>query len=156
MSEPFIGEIRLVGFTFAPQGWAFCDGQLLPISQNDALFSILGTTYGGDGVTTFGLPDLRGRVPIHAGSGPSLPTYRLGEAGGVEANSLSLAASASPVAHVHPYRSAGAAATSAPETTFATTTTVAESAPPQTLDNMQPWLGIHFVIALFGIYPTPT
>lgn len=80
--EPFIAEIIMFGGNFAPRGWAFCNGQLLAISQNQALFSLLGTTYGGDGRTTFGLPDLRGRAPIHAGTGPGLPAYRLGERGG--------------------------------------------------------------------------
>ncbi|MGQ7846017.1 phage tail protein [Granulosicoccus sp. 3-233] len=82
MSEPFVGEIRIVGFNFAPRGWAYCNGQLLAIAENDALFSLLGTIYGGDGRTSFGLPDLRGRVPLHAGQGPGLPNYRLGESGG--------------------------------------------------------------------------
>jgi microcystin-dependent protein len=84
MSSPFLGEIVMFAGNFAPRGWAFCDGQLLVISQNSALFSILGTTYGGDGRTTFGLPDLRGRVPMHAGSGPGLTTRRLGEKAGQE------------------------------------------------------------------------
>lgn len=154
MAEPFIGEIRLVGFTFAPQGWALCDGQLLAISQNDALFSIIGTTYGGDGRTTFGLPDLRGRVPVHAGSGPGLPSYSLGAKGGVEAGSSSLVAITSPVPHVHPHRRPETAGALARVTSYATRTTFAESTPQQTLDNMQPWIGIHFVIALFGIYPS--
>ena len=83
-SDPFIGEIIMFAGNFAPRGWAFCDGQLLPISQNSALFSILGTTYGGDGRTTFGLPDLRGRVPIGPRTGPGLTAYRLGEKGGSE------------------------------------------------------------------------
>ena len=87
--EPFIGEIMIVGFTFAPRGWAFCDGQLLAISQNDALFALLGTTYGGDGRTTFALPDLRGRVPLHPGQGPGLTRRRLGEKGGIETNTIS-------------------------------------------------------------------
>lgn len=89
--EPFIGEIILFAGNFAPRGWAFCDGQLLPISQNTALFSILGTTYGGDGRTTFGLPDLRGRVPIHEGTGAGLPGYYLGSRGGEYAHLLSVA-----------------------------------------------------------------
>ena len=84
MSEPFVGEIRMFAGNFAPRGWAFCDGQLLAVSQNDALFSLLGTIYGGDGRTTFGLPDLRGRVPIHAGSGPGLSPRRLGAKAGAE------------------------------------------------------------------------
>lgn len=82
--EPFIGEIKMFGGNFAPLGWAKCDGQLLPIAQNDALFSLLGTAYGGDGRTTFGLPDLRGRVPMHEGTGPGLSNKRLGEKGGEE------------------------------------------------------------------------
>jgi microcystin-dependent protein len=83
-SEPFIAEIKMFGGNFAPRGYAYCDGQLLPISQNTALFSLIGTTYGGDGRTTMGLPDLRGRVAIHAGTGPGLSTYRLGQRGGAE------------------------------------------------------------------------
>lgn len=88
MSEPFIAEIVMFGGNFAPRGWAFCDGQLLPISQNEALFSILGTTYGGDGRTTFGLPDLRGRVPVGPGPGPGLRSWRVGERGGSETTTL--------------------------------------------------------------------
>jgi len=84
MSEPFIGEIRMFGGNFAPRGWAFCDGQLVSVFNNSALFSILGTTYGGDGETTFALPDLRGRVPIHPGSGAGLSSYNLGQSGGAE------------------------------------------------------------------------
>ncbi len=86
--EPFIGQIILFGGNFAPRGWAFCNGQLLAISENSALFSILGTTYGGDGRTTFALPELRGRAAIHAGSGPGLQTKKLGERGGSETNRL--------------------------------------------------------------------
>ena len=82
MSEPFIGEIRMFAGTFAPRSWAFCDGQLLAVSQNDALFSLFGTIYGGDGRTTFGLPDCRGRSPVHAGTGPGLPQVRLGAKSG--------------------------------------------------------------------------
>jgi microcystin-dependent protein len=82
--DPLLGEIMMVGFNFAPRGWAFCDGQLLAISSNTALFSLLGTTYGGDGRTTFALPDLRGRVPLHKGNGPGLSSRTLGERGGVE------------------------------------------------------------------------
>lgn len=88
MSEPFLGEIRTFGFTFAPRGWASCDGQLLPIAQHQALFALLGTTYGGDGRTTFALPDLRGRVAVHVGRGPGLSSYRQGERGGEEAVAL--------------------------------------------------------------------
>ena len=89
--DPYIGEIRLVAFNFAPQGWALCNGQILPISQNQALFVLLGTTYGGNGVTTFALPDLRGRAPIHAGQGPGLSNYSLGQIGGTETNIMTVA-----------------------------------------------------------------
>src|SRR3954454_5741331 len=98
MSDPFIGELRLFGFNFAPRNWATCDGQLMSISQNTALFSLLGTQYGGNGQTTFALPDLRGRVPKHAGQGPGLSTYTIGQVGGTETQTLS--ASQMP-AHTH-------------------------------------------------------
>ncbi len=88
MGNPFIGQINIVGFNFAPRGWALCEGQLLPINQWQALFSLLGTTFGGDGRTSFGLPDLRGRAPISPGSGPGLSTYRWGQRGGVETVTL--------------------------------------------------------------------
>jgi microcystin-dependent protein len=91
MSEPFVGEIRMFGFGFAPQGWAPCNAQLVPISQNQALFSLLGTTYGGDGVTTFALPDLRSRVPAGQGQGPGLSPYAEGQAGGAETVTLAAA-----------------------------------------------------------------
>ncbi len=90
MSEPFVGEIRMFAGNFAPRGWAFCDGQLLAVSQNDALFSLLATVYGGDGRTTFGLPDLRGRIPIHAGTGPGLSPRRLGAKFGTEEETLTV------------------------------------------------------------------
>src|SRR5438270_2669849 len=88
MSEPFLGEIRMFGGNFAPRGWSLCNGQLLPIAQNTALFSLLGTTYGGNGQTTFALPDLRGRVPLHWGQGPGLSNYDLGEQTGTESVTL--------------------------------------------------------------------
>ena len=88
MANPFVAEIRIFPFTFAPAGWAFCDGQILPISQNTALFSLLGTTYGGDGKSTFALPDMQGNAPIHPGQGPGLSLYDLGETGGSEAVTL--------------------------------------------------------------------
>lgn len=97
-SEPFIGQIQMVGFNFAPRGWATCDGQLLPIAQNQALFSLLGTIYGGDGRVTFALPDLRGRVAVHPGNGPGLSSYRLGDRGGAE--SVTLTATQMP-SHTH-------------------------------------------------------
>ena len=101
MSEPFIGEIKMVGFNFAPQGWAFCSGQLLSVSQNTALFAVLGTTYGGDGRTTFGLPDLQGRSPMHAGTGPGLSQRRLGEKAGTENVAL---AESQIVSHSHDWQ----------------------------------------------------
>lgn len=91
MAEPFIAQITMFGGNFAPRGWAFCDGQLMSISSNTALFSLLGTTYGGDGRTTFALPDLRGRVPMHPGSGPGLTPRQLGQKGGTETNTLTVA-----------------------------------------------------------------
>ncbi|MEQ9567295.1 MAG: tail fiber protein, partial [Pseudomonadales bacterium] len=90
MSEPFVGEIRMFAGNFAPRGWAYCDGQLLAVSQNDALFSLLGTIYGGDGRTTFGLPDMRGRIPLHAGTGPGLSPRRLGSKSGSEKETLTV------------------------------------------------------------------
>ena len=90
MSEPYVGEIRMFAGNFAPRGWAFCDGQLLAVSQNDALFSLFGTIYGGDGRTTFGLPDLRGRIPLHQGHGPGLSERRLGSKGGGENETLTI------------------------------------------------------------------
>src|SRR5271168_3780724 len=89
MSNPFVGEVRLVGFNFAPQGWAFCNGAVLPISENDTLFNLIGTTYGGDGQSTFSLPDLRGRTPIHQGSSGA-STYTIGALGGVEQVTVSI------------------------------------------------------------------
>ena len=132
MSEPFIGQIMMVGFNFAPRGWAFCDGQLLPIAQNTALFSLLGTTYGGDGRTTFGLPDLRGRVPIHPGTGPGLSQHRLGERGGQEQVALQ-------------------------QTEVATggrDTAAVNVGPGPDLSNVQPYLCVNFVIALVGMFPS--
>jgi len=108
--DPFVAEIRIFPFNFAPKGWAFCDGQLLPISQNTALFSLLGTTYGGNGTSNFALPDLRGRVPISMGGGTGLQTYTLGQQGGVE--TVALAAAEMPV-HTHGFPSNQVAALTA-------------------------------------------
>ena len=99
MSEPYIGEIRMVGFNFAPQGWAMCNGQLMSIGENDALFTLIGTTYGGDGQSTFALPDFRGRIPIHQGTGSSGTTYTIGERGDTE--TVTLTVNQIP-AHTHP------------------------------------------------------
>lgn len=170
MSDPFVAEIRMFGGNFAPNGWAFCDGQLLFISQNTALFSLLGTTYGGDGKSTFGLPDLRGRAPMHHGQGPGLTNRDLGETGGAE--SFTLAASQIP-SHTHnvalPTVNA-AATTSNPqnnlpartaENTYAATGTTVDMASAtsgsaggsQPHNNLQPYLTVSFIIALQGIYP---
>ena len=171
MSESFVGEIRMFAGNFAPRGFAFCDGQLLAVSTNDALFSLLGTTYGGDGRTTFGLPDMRGRIPIHTGSGPGQPVYREGQKGGTENVTLTVAQMPS---HTHAWQAVNAAASAAdpsgaylaqtqadiyneedPERTFAPTAVSAKGG-NQPHTNLMPTLCIHFIIALFGIYPSRT
>lgn len=171
MSEPFVGEIRMFAGNFAPRGWAFCDGQLLAVSQNDALFSLLGTIYGGDGRTTFGLPDLRGRIPIHAGTGPGLSPRRLGAKLGSEKVTLTVNQLPS---HTHVIQASNDVAN---ELTPADTRTPAQagtadlyqSAAPvvnmstaavstlggsRSHTNLMPFLCINFIIALFGIYPS--
>ncbi len=165
MAEPFLSEIRLMSFVFAPKGWALCNGQLLPINQNQALFSLLGTTFGGNGQTTFALPDLRGRTPIHVGSG-----HTLGERGGEQAHTLSIAelpehthmvnASASAAGgNVSPSgRFLGGAnnAYHAPASlTSLTPGTVTNTGGSQAHLNMQPFLTLSFCIALQGIFPSP-
>jgi len=167
MAEPFLSEIRIMSFVFAPKGWALCNGQLLPINQNQGLFSLLGTTFGGDGRVNFALPDLRGRTPIHVGSG-----HTLGERGGEQAHTLSI--SEIPT-HTHVLKGTSNAAVNAP----ANTTVLGKSAPqpayggPTNLQamaptsianvggsqahlNMQPFLTLSFCIALQGIFPSPT
>jgi microcystin-dependent protein len=166
MAEPFLSEIRIMSFGFAPKGWALCDGQLLPINQNQALFSLLGTTYGGDGRVNFGLPNLQGRTPIHMGSG-----HTLGERAGEQAHTLSI--SELPT-HVHSV-SASSSATGgnanpngrflgggnnvyhAPASlTSMTPQTVASTGGSQAHLNMQPFLVLNFSIALQGIFPSQT
>lgn len=174
MSDPFIGEIRMFAGNFAPRGWAFCDGQLLAIGSNDALFSLLGTIYGGDGRTTFGLPDMRGRIPIHAGSGPGLASRRLGVKSGVEkvtvttnqlpshthdlkATSVSgtgqnpIASVAAETGTLAIYSSAYAAGST--NDAFAATA-VSNVGGSGSHTNLMPALCVHFIIALFGIYPS--
>lgn len=170
MSEPFVGEIRMFAGNFAPRGWAFCDGQLLAVSQNDALFSLLGTIYGGDGRTTFGLPDMRGRIPIHAGSGPGLSPRTLGAKGGAE--TVTLTNNQLP-SHTHNWRAFSgdaqnrtpvdnASAKPTPDIYRETadnlqtmkTTMVGQTGGSQAHTNVMPFLCIHFIIALFGIYPS--
>lgn len=170
MSEPFVGEIRMFAGNFAPRGWAFCDGQLLAVSQNDALFSLLGTIYGGDGRTTFGLPDLRGRIPLHAGQGPGLSNRRLGAKAGAENVTLTTNQLAS---HSHDWNANTAAATgNAPQgkvladatpgriyraidqNTSLASNTIANTGGSQPHTNLMPTLCINFIIALVGIYPS--
>lgn len=167
--DPFLGQIQMVGFNFAPRNWALCDGQLLSISQNTALFSLLGTTYGGDGRTTFGLPDLRGRVPLHPGSGPGLPTYSLGQKGGAYTQTLTQAQMPS---HTHQLRGVASAGNTvepaghvfgksgeeiysdaAPDTDLSTGA-ITNTGGSTTVNNMQPYLGVNFIIALQGIFPS--
>jgi len=173
MTDPFVAEIRLFGFNFPPRGWAFCDGQLLPISQNTALFSLLGTMYGGDGKSTFALPNLQGHAPLHVGAnqpGPGLSTYDQGQLGGSE--TVTLLQSEMP-AHTHQLRAQTIdnADVNIPSATssFAGSTggTLYQSSAntqlaPQALspvggsqphNNMQPYLCVNFCIALQGIYP---
>lgn len=164
MAEPFLSEIRIMSFVFAPQGWALCNGQLLPINQNQALFSLLGTTFGGDGRVNFALPDLRGRIPIHVGQGHSL-----GERGGEQAHTLNI--SEMPT-HTHVVNaSAGAASTPIPTGNLFGTSNNLYANPtdlvaihPATISsiggsqahlNMQPFLTLSFCIALQGIFPSP-
>jgi microcystin-dependent protein len=171
MSEPFVGEIRMFAGNFAPRGWSFCDGQLLAVSQNDALFSLLGTIYGGDGRTTFGLPDLRGRVPIHHGQGPGLSDRRLGSKSGAE--SVTLTRNLLP-SHSHQMRGSTDAASETrpagnvpgsdlavdayfenpPGADSLAAGAIADSGGGQSHTNLQPYLCVHFIIALFGIYPS--
>jgi microcystin-dependent protein len=171
MGEPFIGEIRIFAGNFAPLGWAFCDGQLLPIATYEALFALIGTTYGGDGQTTFALPDLRGRGPIHQGTGPGLTPRTMGETLGQEAVTLTTAQA--PV-HSHPWATAPNGGTSklpsgylAPSTSLAyaaaggpttalASTTIAAAGGAQPHENMAPFLTLSFIIALEGIFPSPS
>jgi microcystin-dependent protein len=170
MNESYLGQIMLFAGNFAPVGWALCNGQLLPISQNSALFSILGTTYGGDGRTTFGLPDLRGRAPIHFGQGPNLQNYDLGETGGVEA--VNLTSNEMP-AHIHGFgqacstdpggaetpannflgsQSPGVYASSSNAQMGAGSSSAAGGNQPH--ENRAPFLAMNYCIALTGIFPS--
>lgn len=169
--NPYIGEIRMFGGNFAPVGWAFCNGQLLSIAENDALFNLIGTTYGGDGQTTFALPDLRGRIPLHMGTGAGLTNRILGEMAGTE--TVTLTPNQLPV-HAHPFigTSASASATSPANGLVASpsdidlyrpgSTPSAALAPnavspaggSQPHDNTQPFLCVSFIISLYGIYPS--
>lgn len=171
MADPFLAEIRIVGFNFAPRGWASCSGQLLQISQNTALFSLLGTTYGGNGTTTFALPNLQGASPLGAGQGPGLSQRDLGERGG--SSTVALLTSQMP-SHGHALRASSDPSSPTPNSTMslASTTTAKVYRSPSNLvpmatpldpagaglphDNRQPYLGMNFIIALQGIYPART
>lgn len=165
MAEPFLSEIRVMSFVFAPKGWALCNGQLLPINQNQGLFSLLGTTFGGDGRVNFALPDLRGRTPIHVGSG-----HTLGERGGEQAHTLSIAELPT---HTHVFNASQANANlptpansvfgtsnnmyAAPSNLTAVNSgTITNTGGSQAHLNMQPFLTLSFCIALQGIFPSPT
>jgi microcystin-dependent protein len=175
MADPFVAEIRIFPFNFAPKGWAWCDGQLLPISQNTALFSLVGTYYGGDGKSTFALPDLQGNAPMHTGAdqpGPGLSTHSLGETGGSE--TVSLLQSEIP-SHSHPMRASGDAADNfvavgnmlakpvgRGNNLYSTTTTpqammsdnaLAPAGGNQPHNNMMPYLTLYYNIALQGVFP---
>lgn len=172
MSNPYVGEIRLFAGNFAPSGWAFCAGQLLPISENEALFSLIGFTYGGDGETTFALPDMRGRAPVHQGQGPGLTSRQLGARAGTEAETLTVAqtpahrhAVSASVSIARDGRTVGRvpAQTATHDQYSAATPTspmaaesVAAVGGGQHHENMQPHLALHFIISLFGIFPSQT
>ena len=171
MSEPFLAEVRIVGFNFAPRGWAFCDGQILPINQNQSLYSLLGTTYGGDGRTSFALPDLRGRTPIHVGASEGGVSHTLGSKSGEE--TVTLAASEMPN-HTHAAKASKTAATLADPTgnllgaslselyvdatnsgnTLMRAGTTANVGGGQAHENMQPYLAVNYCIALQGLFPS--
>jgi len=169
MAEPFLGEIKIWAPNFAPRGWAFCDGQLLPISQNSALFSLLGTIYGGDGRTTFALPDLRGRIPLGMGTGPGLSPHPIGQRGGAETTTLTVN---NLPAHTHALNLATAAEGDSNDPAgrllaqtdarsysdqgpaIAGGGTTAGTGASQAVNNMQPYLSLSFIIALQGIFPS--
>jgi microcystin-dependent protein len=166
MAQPYIGEFRMFAGNFAPSGWMFCEGQLLPISEYETLFQLIGTTYGGDGQSTFALPDLRGRIPIHMGNG-----FTLAETGGVE--QVTLTTNQIP-AHNHTLRGVSTAANKNSPTgnhlaalgsnflyiadvvTDSTSATIGQVGGNQPHSNMQPYLCLNFIISMFGIFPSPT
>jgi len=172
MSNPYVGEIRMFGGNFAPAGWMFCQGQLLPISENETLFNLIGTTYGGDGQSTFALPNLQSRVPIHSGTAPSGTTYTLAEMSGTE--TVTLTTQQMPV-HTHAMiGSLDVGGSSSPANTILAQSpnikAYFEAVPNQSLaanavapvggsqphENVQPYLCISFIISLFGIFPQPS
>ena len=173
MAQPYVGEIRMFAGNFAPAGWMLCDGQLLPISENETLFQLIGTTYGGDGQETFALPDLQSRIPIHNGKGPDGITYQLAEQGGVESVTLTtqqipthnhaVVASGDPATQASGVNAILAAAVS--QVMYFAATPAAPTLNPamitptggsQPHDNFQPYLCLNFIISLFGIFPSPS
>jgi microcystin-dependent protein len=171
MAQPYIGEIRMFAGNFAPAGWMFCEGQTLPISENDALFTLIGTTYGGDGQETFNLPDLRGRIPIHQGTNQDV-SFTLAEMAGVE--SVTLTTQQLPI-HSHPIVATSSLATTrnpadavpaqSSSVTMFINADASDPLSPQMLtpvggsqphSNMQPYLCVSFIISLFGLYPQPS
>ena len=174
MADPFVAEIRIFPFNFAPKGWAFCDGQILPLSQNTALFSLLGTTYGGNGQSNFALPNMQGNAPMHPGQGPGLSLHDLGETGGSEtvtlltseipSHSHTLQANSNPSNLAAP-TTARSLARSAPGTAYSASTAnikpmsnnaIAPAGGDLPHNNMQPYLTLNFCIALQGVYPPRT
>lgn len=173
MADPFVGEIRIFAFNFAPTGWAFCQGQLLPLSQNTALFSILGTTYGGDGKSTFALPDLQGHMPMHPGQGQGLSERYLGEMSGSETVTLLTSEIPSHTHDIHPAKAADASVNMASPSASASigvaptraftsqAANLVQMAPTQLgmaggnqpHNNMPPYLALNFCIALQGVFP---
>jgi microcystin-dependent protein len=174
MAQPYVGEIRMFGGNFPPSGWAFCSGQLLPISENETLFQLIGTTYGGDGQENFGLPDLQCRIPVHNGTGPDGSTYVIGEKAGVE--SVTITTQQMPT-HTHPLLGSNVQGSqqspannlTAQSHTGTTFLYIANQVPSDVMapaigtvggsqphDNMMPYLAISFIISLFGIFPSPT
>jgi microcystin-dependent protein len=172
MAEPYVGEIRMFGGNFAPAGWMFCAGQLLPISEYETLFQLIGTTYGGDGQTTFALPNLQSRIPVHMGQGPGLLNYSLAEQGGVE--EVTLTQNQMP-AHTHPPVASNAGGSDSPAGNYWGNSTLGKpyTAPPPTSpmnpatigppvggsqphDNMLPFLCVTYIISLFGLFPSQT
>ena len=172
MADPFVAEIRMFAGNFAPNGWMFCEGQTLPISENDVLFQLIGTTYGGDGEETFNLPNLASRIPMHMGTGPDGTTYQIGEMAGTEQETLTVQQIPN---HTHPMLGSSANGTqAAPANNFLASSTVIQpygnetaniSFSPQAIspaggsqphENTQPFLCINFIISLFGVFPSQT
>lgn len=169
MSDCYVGEIRMFAGTFAPQDWAFCNGALLPIDGNETLFTLIGTTYGGDGQSTFGLPDLTGRIPVHGGQGPGLTNRAVGQSGGVESVTLSpdqipahthaLTGSTSPATSTSPTNAVwgtwnDAQYSVAPPDTLLAPDVLAPAGGSQPHDNMPPFVAVSFIIAMNGIFPS--